>query len=221
MALVAAADALQEGDPFWDCSIGGALDVASGGAAGGEHALVLQGCDHVRIASQTVLFGELGVVDLVAGREDDGADLHLLGHSDHFMVDGVDPAGEDTAHALRADAARQAAGGFSLGAVIVVAAFDLDEIIHALLDRQFWQRHASSGDGSRHVPAYLRSPAGRSVPPEARVWGRLQRLALQVADDRLGGGVAAVDSFDHECGAGDASRRRRIRPDEWLPGYWD
>src|SRR5450756_2790227 len=64
MVLVAGSDALEKGDSLWVGVIGRTHHLARGGARGAEQPLELQVGHHVRVAAETVLGGEAGVVQL-------------------------------------------------------------------------------------------------------------------------------------------------------------
>jgi len=142
VALVARADALQEGNPPRRAPVRRALDVAQRRARSREQPLELQGSDHVGIAAQPVFLGQFGVVDLVAGGQDHRADVYRLVAGGHVVINGVHPAGEGAAHALRAHAAGQAARRLLLRRFVVVAALDFGEVVQALRDRKLRQGHA-------------------------------------------------------------------------------
>ncbi len=198
VGLVARAHALQEGDPLGCLVVGGPLDVASRGAGGRQQPFELHCRYHVGIPAQPVLLRHLGPVDLVAGGENDGTDRQLLGAGHHVVVDGIDATRKRAAHALGADAACQAAGRFGPGRFIVVAALDLGEAADAVLNGQARQRHSRLPFDMTEL--FLRQVYHRQGGPA----GRLEVLALEIADDRPGGAVAALDGFDHERRARDA-----------------
>ena len=99
------------------------------------------------------------------------------------MNDGIPSAGEDAAHALGTDAACQAACGFSLGAFIVVAAFDLHEVVAAHLYGQFGHRYARLGRDLAAFDALFNFLLGQVHSRQFGLRSRFQSFALQVAND--------------------------------------
>ena len=100
-----------------------------------QQALELQGGDHVGVASQTVLGREFGVVDFVAGGQDHGAHVDLLGGLHIVVVYGVATADELAGETLRAHGTGQAACCFGICCFIAVASFDFAKITGAFLRR--------------------------------------------------------------------------------------
>ncbi len=181
-----------------------------------QQPLELQRRDHVGVAPQPILVGQLRPVDLVAGSQDHRTDLEYLVTGHHVVIDGIDAARKGATHALGADTARQAAGRLGLSRLIVVAAFDLGEAADSIGDRHLRQRHSRLTIDMAEILS--RVPHDRQLG----LGGRLHVVALQIADDRTSGGVAALDGLDHESGTRDrvpcredtlAGCRQRVRVD--------
>ena len=119
--LIAAAHALQERNLFRRLVIGRAPDVTLRWPGRGQQPFELQRRDDVRVAPQPILLRERRVVSFVAGRQDDRADLYLLGAFEHVVINRVDAALVIAREALGAHAARQAARGFGLSFLVGVS----------------------------------------------------------------------------------------------------
>ena len=103
-------------------------------AGRGEHALELHAGEHVGVAAVAEFAAQAGLELLVAGREDDRADVHGFGLGLHVVDDGAGTAGLHALHALAAQTASQAALGLGHGLFGGVAGLDLAEVPRAILD---------------------------------------------------------------------------------------
>ena len=123
--LVARADALDEGDARRVPAVGRPLDVAHGRARGAQHALVLEGAEDVRVAAVAVLARLARVVEVEAGRHDDGADRDLELLVALVVQQGARAAGAHALEALGADRAVEAALGLGDRLLLGEAGVDL------------------------------------------------------------------------------------------------
>ena len=149
---VAAAHALDEGDPLDLSAVRGPLDVSAGGTGGREHAFELHAGQHVGVSPVAELAAQRALELLEAGGEDHaaGVDLDLLGLL--VVAHRSGRAGLDALHALAAKTARQATLGLGDGLLRAVALVDLGEAAHA-----------PGRVGLRHLDALLPGSVGSGV----------------------------------------------------------
>ena len=168
---------------------------------GRQQPFELQCGDHIRVPAQAVLICKLRLVDLVPGRQNHRTHVDLLGPRDHVVIDGVDPAGEGTAHAFRADPTPKTAGGLGLSRGVVVAAFHLGEGGDSFGNRKLGQLHPRLPFDSTDCDVFLDLLGRHPYDGNVGFTGGLQVFAPEIADDRSCGDVAALNGLDDERGA--------------------
>ena len=77
---IAGTGTLHPDDFLGHLAIGWPADLTAGRAIGPEHLLELQAVDHVRVAAAAVFTQPALVVQVVAGGDNDGADVKGVGH---------------------------------------------------------------------------------------------------------------------------------------------
>jgi hypothetical protein len=128
--------ALDEGHVLGVLLIGRSQDLALVRSGGGEDPLELERRDHVGKVAKPELRLRLGVEQVEAGREDDGAHVDgLLFSGGHLMVDGARLAGVHAQQALATAGAGEAPGGLGYGLFLGDPEIHLAKI-PALGDRQ-------------------------------------------------------------------------------------
>ncbi len=125
----------------------------------------------------------MGVINLITRRQDERADVDVMLLFCVVVDDGITPAGKDARPALGADATGKTAGGLGLGAGIIVATFHFGKVTHPLIDGQFRQGDARLWLDFALFDACFDLRLGQVDDGQLRFGVRLQRLALQIAQD--------------------------------------
>ena len=194
--LVARADALDEGDLLGVRAVAGALHGADGGAAGAQHALVLERREDVGVAAVAVLAVLAGVVEVVAGGHDHGADVVGVLGVTLVVEQGAGTAGTDALHALGADGAVEAALGLGHGLLGGEAGVDL--VPGDLASRAGEVRHGQT----RHDGGLLEDGVfGLGLGQLVVLYGE-EVLAAQEVVDAARGAAARGDGLDGRPRAG-------------------
>ena len=133
---VPAADTVQDGDTFRRAGKPAVFipdqNFAARRAGGVAQALELQAGENVRVAAVAELPHRARVHQVVAGRQDDAADLHLDLLGRHAVVDGLGLAYPHALHALAAAAAVETAAGLAPGLVLTKVEVHLAKPAHTL-----------------------------------------------------------------------------------------